>query len=185
MSCSSENIQSKTAKGDHLYAFSPLPQEDDSRISSFFIEMPPSSTQPHESISPESVSYSHDSEFSSSQDNEPACAVYAKLTFIALVIAYNIFTYNPPSPTVVLDPNSFAISNFTIFYSRLAANWEADFTFRCQNCGDNLTSDNDPIGVYYDQIKGYIFYYGGFKDFFQQFPLSLSTWELRNIRKCM
>ncbi|XVF67299.1 hypothetical protein PTKIN_Ptkin10aG0110000 [Pterospermum kingtungense] len=164
MSCPSENIQSKTANGDHPYAFLPLPQEDDSHISSVSIEMPPSSTQPHESISPESISYSYDSEFSSSQDNEPACAVYTKLTFIALVIAYNIFTYNLPSPTVVLDPNSFAISNFTIFYSTLAANWEADLTFGCQNCGDNLTSGNDRTGIYYDHIKGYIFYYGGFKD---------------------
>ncbi|XVF67287.1 hypothetical protein PTKIN_Ptkin10aG0108800 [Pterospermum kingtungense] len=63
-----------------------------------------------------------------------------------------------------MDPNSFAISNFTIFYSRLAANWEVDFTFGCQNYGYKLTSGNDPTGIYYDHIKGYIFYYGGFKD---------------------
>ena len=50
------------------------------------------------------------------------------LAFLALVISYIILTSTLHPPAVVFHPNSFAISNFTIFYSRLAANWEVDFT---------------------------------------------------------
>ncbi|XWS54575.1 hypothetical protein CRYUN_Cryun10bG0100700 [Craigia yunnanensis] len=169
MSPPSENFQSKSAKGDHPYAFSPLPQEDDSDISSLSIEMPPS-TKGHEPRGAEG-GYPHtfyppehqfadeiSTEFCSSQDNESACATYTKLAFIALVISYSILTYYLPSPTLLFNPNSFAISNFTIFYSRLAANWEAAFTFGCENCDYNLTSGNDHTVIYYDYIKGYIFY---------------------------
>lgn len=157
------DVQSKTAKDDHLYAFSPLPQEDSE--SSLPINMPPTEGGYPYSFSPPGLHLADEisSEFYPSPANEPEniYAKYAKLAFLTLVISYIILTFSLPPPAVVLHPNSFSISNFTIFNSRLAANWEADFTFGCQNCVSNLTSGNDRecnTRIYYDYIKGYIFY---------------------------
>ncbi|XWS63088.1 hypothetical protein CRYUN_Cryun06bG0066600 [Craigia yunnanensis] len=106
---STQGHESRGAEGGYLYTF------------------PPPGPQLADEIS---------SKFYPSQANEPAeniYARYAKIAFLALVISYIIITSTLHPPAVVLRPNSFAISNFTIFYSRLAANWEADFTFGCQN----------------------------------------------------